>query len=916
MVDRLMSTGSRRKTLALPAAVAVFGCLVIWALFANPARAAEGVTTFEMTPTDTQAGGHPDVSWNISWKTRSQAPEDPCRCDDGRVIQIHSPTGFIGNPHVAPKCTVSEYNTGECPEESQVGVSTILGSLFFAAPVYNMETHPDQAGLIAFTVPILGVPVFIDLAARTESDYGLDSTGAPIQHAFPIPNVGLTLWGVPALPIHDEFRFKTPLSDHGNETGATSNSPPLPYLQNPTTCGVPLTASVDIEYYSGRTYHADSPYPSTTGCDTLSFNPSLTGLPTSTSTDSPSGIDLVLKVPQSQSPTTPTASQIRSTSVTLPEGVSLNPSAADGKVACSDGDSGIGTRHGATCPQFSKVGTVTLDSSALPGPIPGAIYLGEPKEGDPYRIILAADGFGTHVKVQGSVNADPVTGQLVASFVDLPQSPLSEFNMHFFGAERGLLATPVKCGTYEMESEFVPWNSQLPNQSSISFFSIDSGAGGSPCPGLTRPHSPKFEAGSSTTTAARHTSFSLSLTRGDGDQNLSGLTVTAPPGLSASLRGIPYCAQAAIDLLSSPGYEGVIEQASPACPAASQIGTATAAAGAGSRPVYVGGKVYLAGPYKGAPLSFLVVFPAVSGPYDLGTVAVRAAIDVDPTNAQVTAVSDPLPQILGGVPLRTRFIRVDLDRESFVINPTNCDPFSVDAMVTGDEGAVASLENHFQTANCDRLAYAPSLRLRLTGGLERRGHPAIHAKLTAGSGEANSRVISVTLPKGELLDNAHIGTICTRADFAKETCPAGSLIGQAEASTPLLDQPLKGNVYLRSSSNKLPDIAVDLKGQVDFVATARIDSVRGRLRTTFETVPDVPLGTVTLDLVGGSKGLINNSESLCGTSKSATARMTGQNGAVIRKRIKLQADCGAKSRNKRHQRRRGGHDLPRERKVG
>ena len=272
------------------------------------------------------------------------------------------------------------------------------------------------------------------------------------------------------------------------------------------------------------------------------------------------------------------------------------------------------------------------------------------------------------------------------------------------------------------------------------------------------------------------------------------------------------------------------------------MGTATVGAGSGSRPLYTSGKVYLAGPYKGAPLSLVVVVPAVSGRTDLGNVAVRVAVKVDPITAQVTAVSDPLPQILEGVPLRTRLIQVDLDRPGFTLNPTDCDPFAVKATVSGDEGGAAVMTSPFQVANCARLPYAPKFDITLSGGVKRLGHPAIHATLTAAPGEANSHFISVTLPPGELLDNSHFGSVCTIPAFDSHSCPANALIGHATATSPLLNQPLSGDVYLRSSrEHELPDMAIDLTGQVDLTLVGHIDSVKARLRTQFETVPDLPV---------------------------------------------------------------------------
>jgi hypothetical protein len=390
--------------------------------------------------------------------------------------------------------------------------------------------------------------------------------------------------------------------------------------------------------------------------------------------------------------------------VTLPVGFSINPNAADGKVACSDAEARIGTREAAQCPENAKVGTVSVDSSALPAPIPGYIYLGTPKPGDRYRLILTASGFNVNVKLPGSVDADSLTGQLTVSFQDLPQTPFSNFNMHFFGSERGLLATPPECNdAFPVESTFTPWDSALSEQASTQFFGVHSGPGLSPCPGAARPFAPSASAGVADKTAGLHAPFSLSLDRSDGDQNLAALNVTTPPGFAATLAGVPYCSDAALAAMAAPEASGRAELDAPSCPLASQIGVASAGAGAGTHPVYLPGRVFLAGPYRGAPLSLAVVTPAVTGPYDLGNVVVRAALFVDPTTARITAVSDPLPQILGGIPLRLRSILINLDRPNFTLNPTNCDSFAVGTEVFGTQGGSASLPTHFQIANCRDL---------------------------------------------------------------------------------------------------------------------------------------------------------------------------------------------------------------------
>jgi hypothetical protein len=890
-----LNAPGRRPLLGLVTLLTLLAALIALGIAAAPAPAAEELSGAEIVPSETQAGGHPDVNFVYKYKYSAEQPtNEECHCDDPRLIITDLPEGLIGNPHSAPTCTLDAYAVGKCPVESQVGVMSVSGVT--GAPIYNMVTHPDQAGLLGFTIPFVDVPVFIDLASRTEGDYGLVSSAGPIYHLLVFaPPLEIELWGVPADAKHDGDRFPTPLSacfPGSCVTGIASQAPRSPFMQNPTTCGVPLSGGVDLEYYSGNTFHQDVPFPSMTGCDSLSFNPSLTAQPTTTEADTPSGLDVNLKVPQLASPDTPSPSEIRSATLTLPEGFTFNPGAADGKTACSDVDSAIGlTRGPATCPEFSKVGTARIDSSALPGPVNGAIYLGQPRPGDTYRLILTGDGFGTHIKLPGSIKPDPQTGRLVISFIDLPQTPLSEFDMHIFGSERGSLATPRRCGTYELETLFVPWNSSLPNQTSKSSFDITSGPGGSPCPGPARPFAPSLDSGSSNPTAGAHSPFNLRIERRDGDQNLTGLTVRAAPGFAATLKGVPYCPESALSTLAAAGYSGQAETASPACPEASQVGTAIAGAGPGTHPVYVQGKVYLAGPYKGAPLSLMVVVPAVSGPYDLGVVAIRAAVFVDPTTARVSTISDPLPTILDGIPLRTRLIEVSLSRPNFTFNPTNCDPFSIDTELLGDEGGVATPSNHFQAANCADLSYGPKISIRLRGGLQRRGHPAIHAVLQTSEGEANTRSTSVTLPKGELLDNSHLGDVCTRVQFAQDSCPEASVVGRTEVTSPALDAPLSGLAYLRSSEKGLPDLALKLKGQVDVEIVGKVDSVRERMRVRFLSLPDLPVSRFVLDMKGGSRGLLQNSESVCGGKLRATVLMKGQNGLVTRRKPRLRTNC-------------------------
>jgi hypothetical protein len=926
--------------LALALAGALAALALLFGLRAESASAKSDIYVFKSFPSTTQAGGHPDIFTEFELGSRlTTNPPVPCFCNDPKEVIQHLPPGVVANPHVVAECKIAQLALFECPTDSQAGVVVLQLFGFGGFPLYRTTPAAGQAGLFAFLLPFgAAAPQYLTFSSRTGGDYGLDVKSIGISHLLPLRYYAPIFWGVPNDHFYDFLRFKPgndgkegfqceqnpfqPMVEH-NEQGVKelcfyglegrdvpSSLPIAPMLQNPTRCAGPMKTKMEVFSYDLEWSEAEWDWPETTGCDALSFDPSLAANPTTTNTDSASGVEVKIEVPQFQDPNTPSPSELRKSRMTLPPGFSLNPSAADGKVTCSDEQSAVGTEEEANCPEFSKVGTVTLDSSALPAPIDGFVYLGEPKPGEPYRMVVTANGFGTAVKLLGTVHADEKTGQVVVAFEDvpqttfdedLPQTPFQEFVLHIFGSERGILATPTECGRYPVTSRFVPWDEALSDQEQTQFFELDHGPNGGACPGATRDFSPSFEAGTRSNTAGAHTSFALRIGRDDGDQGLDRVAITTPPGFLASLRGVSYCPESAIATLTDGSHDGRAEQAGPACPANSQVGTADTAAGAGTKPLNTPGKVYLAGPYEGAPLSLVVVVPAVAGPYDLGNVAVRAAVNVDPATTQVSAVSDPLPQIVGGIPLRLRVIQVSLDRQNFALNPTNCAPFSVQTSLTGDQGTVATPSANFQVANCTDLDYQPKLSLKLRGGVNRLGHPAIRATLRTTPGEANSKRVSVTLPGGELLDNKHIGTVCTRPQFAADKCPDASRIGTATAHSQLLDDAVTGGVYLRASNHRLPDMVADLEGQVDVQLSAQIDSAKGgRLRATFAGIPDVPVQRFVMDLQGGKKGLLQNSRGLCGKRKKAKVVMLGQNGWRLRDHVRLQVACGSKGKRKRH----------------
>jgi hypothetical protein len=440
-----------------------------------------------------------------------------------------------------------------------------------------------------------------------------------------------------------------------------------------------------------------------------------------------------------------------------------------------------------------------------------------------------------------------------------------------------------------------------PPAPSASTFEIISGPNEAPCPpGGTQPFQPGFAAGSLNNAAGSYSPFAMRLLRRDGDQDLTRFDATLPPGMLAKLAGVSKCPDAQIALAET--KTGKAELRSPSCPLNSRIGRVVSGAGVGSQLTYVPGTLYLAGPVGGAPLSVVAIVPAVAGPFDIGTVVVRQALRIDPRTGEASAdgaSSDPIPHILAGIPLRVREIQVHVDRSTFTLNPTSCEVFATRASIWGGGANAFSISDdapvarsaRFQAADCARLPFKPRLGLRLKGGTKRGDHPALQAVLRPRPGNANIERTVARLPRSAFLDQAHIRTICTRVQFAADACPRGAIYGHVTAFTPLLDEPLSGPVYLRSSSNDLPDVVFDLQGIVDVEASARIDSIRGGIRATFEDIPDAPISKVVLKMQGGKKGLIVNSRNLCRATSKATIRLSAHNGKQATLRPALRPQC-------------------------
>jgi hypothetical protein len=891
--------------LSLPAALA---------LSTARASASEPITSFSTLTSTAQAGGHPNLETSFSLASPG-APET------AQNVAFNAPAGVFGNVNAITRCTSSDFSLEKCPPSSQAGLITIRANyagqsanLLGTAPIFDLAPGPNQPALFAFIVPTLDIPIEIPLTLRTSSDYGLRFTIANLSQLTPLAGAALTFWAFPAATAHDSQRFAK--GSPGNPAGCpgiqdtscigspvSAEIPVHPLTDNPTTCtGQPLTSALEVQTYQdpGAVSKKTSSYPETTGCEREVFKPVLYVNPTTAETDAPSGLDVTLSAPQFEG-FAASPSEMRSAKVTLPPGFTINPDAADGQSACSDAQIDFGSEAPDGCPDNAKIGTFAILSATLDGPLQGAIYIGEPKPGDQYRLFLTASGFGIHAKLEGALRPNPATGQLTVYFENLPQAPFEAFQLHLFSGERSLMATPTSCTIYTVTADFFPWDAALPDQRSSQIFGLNSGPHGSACPGQVRPFRPSLLAGASNATAGSFSSFSLKLNREDGDQFLGKLNFMMPPGLTADLHGVTYCPEASITAAAN--APGRTEQANPSCPASSQIGTTNVAAGPGSHPFHSVGKIYMAGPFQGAPLSLVAITPALAGPYDYGTVVVRVALHIDPLDAHVIADSETVPSIIGGIPIRMRSIQVNIDKPSFMINPTNCSPFAVISEGIGDQETAVSFSSYFQVANCATLPFKPKLAITQLGGSKatRRAHdPSIRFDLNTRAGDANIKSIAVTLPTALEIDQKHLGNLCARSELETSHCAGRQPIGTVKDETPLLEKPLEGLAYAVSGYGGLPHVAFILGGQVMVIPQGESKQTPSGLRTEVPVVPDVPIGHFQLTLYGGKQGYLANTRSLCGGA-ATSVQYSAQNGKTLTQRVAMKTACGAKAkRHKRH----------------
>jgi hypothetical protein len=920
-------------------------CAVAVASMAStpPAHAAFGVANFDgQVTTDaagtpfTQAGGHPyalatQISFNTVPKVLPvfgsvQWPEEPVK-----DVIVDAPVGFMGNPTATPKCTMRQLaidpDTDKapdgsqafgplCPSASQIGVVQVEQALPFSLlagfPLFNMVPPPDVPAEFAFSVG--GTIITLDGELRSGSDYGVSINVRNASEAIAIRATRVTLWGVPSDPSHDPERAcpgesaPEALGDIG--PFCATDAPRLPFLRMPTSCPPNPTTGLETKLRTDSWWHPgqfvtasfrshlppglpDGPFPGlpsdqwgpeqgVTGCADVPFDPSFTVTPANPASPGASGYAFDLTLPQNDDPDLPGTSDLRKATVTLPAGVRVNPSSAQGLGACSPAQIALKSSAVATCPDSSKIGTLRIDTPLLDKPLEGAVYLATPHDNPSHSLLavyLVAKGPGLIVKLAGGVAPDAKTGRLSATFDNQPQVPFSNLHLEFFGGDHAPLSNPATCGTYTTRAVLTSWSGKT--VVSDSSFTTSHDGKGAPCPGPR--FQPSLLAETLTPVAGRYTPLSVTISRSDDDEEIAGVdSIQMPDGLLGKIKGVTLCAGA--------------QARAGSCGAASRIGSVTAAAGNGPEPFPVSGSVYLGSRYKGAPFSLVFEVPVVAGPFDLGQITVRSALFVDRHNATLRVVTDPLPTILDGIPLQVRLVNVTVDRKQFILNPTSCAVKQVSGAIRSVAGSVAQVGNRFQVGECASLGFHPRMSIRVGGsGHTKKGSSTpLKTVLTMPGGGANLKSVGVRLPLSLNALLPVVNNACTQAEFEAGHCEQARA-GKATAITPLLAHGLRGGVYFVKDPDKpagsLPNLVVALRGQVDFDLIGRIKIPGGEaLATRFTTVPDVPVKKFVLSLVSGSRGPLGVAENLCSPgarSKTASIVYRGQNGVVLRERQRL-----------------------------
>ncbi len=908
-----------------------------------------GVAQYEWDPEEeggraaTQAGSHPfQLTTTIRLNENSEG-EPPALPKD---LHFKLPAGFFGNPSPFKLCTlqqflaVRELRVNECPPASAVGVAKVWLKFtegFFGttpypitSPVYILEPAYGEPARFGFEVE--GAPVFLNTAVRTGGDYGVTVNVVNVTQAVAFDGSQLTLWGVPGDPRHDNVRGSNCLDNQHWADGERELYPcqplgqsfPPPLLSLPTSCTGPLQTSVEAD-----SWRQPGVFPAATptieppaaqdGCNRLPFSPSLSVSPDGQAGSTPTGLTVDVHVPQTVDLSSEGLAEltVRNTTVTLPEGVTLAAGAADGLQACSQEQIGLESPALPSCPDASKVGTVTITTPLLPNPLEGEAYLAS-QDANPFgtlvaMYIVARDPVsGVLVKIPGEVVLNQVTGQLVSTFPNTPELPYENIALHFFGGARAPLATPASCGTYTTTSSIEGWAGNPPSSPSSSF-EITSGPNGEPCADPL-PFAPTLAAGTTSIQAGGYTPFTMTMSREDGNQNLQAVQLRMPEGLAGTLSTVKLCGE--------PQADG------GTCGPESLIGHTTVSVGLGGDPYTVtGGQVFITGPYEGAPFGISVVVPAKAGPYNFGTVVVRGKIEVNPTTSALTITTDStgpykIPTILEGIPLDIKHVNVTIDRPGFVFNPTNCSPLQITGSLTSTEGATDALAVPFQVTNCAVLAFKPKLEAATSGKTSRASGASLTVKLgyPAGPYDANIAKVKVELPKLLPSRLTTLQKACKAVVFEANPagCPAASIVGHATAVTPLLPVPLTGPAYFVSHGGEaFPSLVIVLQGYgvtVDLVGSTFINKA-GITSSTFKTIPDAPVGTFELTLPQGPYSALAANADLCkAKSLAMPTEFIGQNGALIKTSTKIAVTGCGKTKKTKHAKKRTKRGTKRKKK--
>ncbi len=926
----------------------------------------------ELGAPDVRAGSHPfalTTSFVMDEPEERDVGGNPTflEAEGLKDVRVALPPGFVGDPSAVPTCSYHQFLENLCPDDTAVGMVTvgavegsgyksvshrILAQVKTATnPLYNVE--PPGGVPVELGVMVLKThPVLLDGSVRTGGDYGVTVSSPNITEAVAAMTVRATVWGVPAESAHDRIRGKC-LSEassyrgeeevgapHDEEESQRENEekagvkeplapvscpvsiPVRPFLMNPVSCGTPLEFGLSVDGWNQPGNFATGEHvisktavlPALSGCEHLAFTPTIGVQPDGAAGSTPTGLNVDLRLPQEATlnPVGVGEADMRNTTVTLPVGVQVSPAAADGLQACSLAQIGLNNAERPSCPDASKIATVRAATPLLEHELEGAVYLaaqqtfGGPLE-NPFGSLIAMylvveePVTGVLVKIAGKAEPSPVTGQLTATFENIPQFPVSDVKLEFFGSARAPLATPALCGTYTTTAALTPWSAAGAGEVAepSSSFQIVSGPGGSACRDPL-PFAPSLTGGSANVQAGAFTSFAMTMSREDGDQQLQGIQLHLPPGLQGLIPSVTPCGEPQAD-------DGT-------CGPASLIGETTVSVGLGGDPFTVtGGKVYITGPYHGAPYGLSIVNPAKAGPFDLENtptshpacdcLVVRARLQVDPVTAALTAIANTsaegfaIPTMLEGIPLQIKHVNVTINRPNFTFNPTNCNPMKLEGTLSSAEGANVSLPVPFQVTDCAALAFKPSFTASTAAHNTRTAGASLTTKVTYPASvpgtEANIARVKVSLPAKLPARLSTLQKACTEKTFAEDpaSCPAASRIGQATTSTPVLPEPLSGPAYFVSHGNAhYPELIIVLQGDnvtIDLHGETAI-SRKGVLTSTFNAVPDAPFTTFQLTLPEGPySALTANSANLCKGTLTIPTELLAQNGAAIKQNTKI-----------------------------